>query len=386
MPEPERDAFGMPIVPDGAATLPSPEVAAEPSGSPESLVAPPRSGAAPGAGAARALRWLFCLLCLAGTALVVWHADREALDAPEVIARDLGGHGLADVSLVREANLRRALAALRAELRPGEVALSLRVEPSVVRVQARDPNGAARLLDADLGLDVHGRDWGTDTSSAVLDLARVDPAVPERIAREALRSAGADDTHLGALTLTGSEGTAPTWHVSLDDVRIADQGWTADLDGVAVTRPGELPAASGVGGASLLAPANLARALARVARHGSRVSSLRIEPQRLDATVAGGGRAVDVQVDAALRMTDRETTAAPSARVPLAAIDVEAPRRAVLAAARRGGFPPERIDYLVLALAPPSSGLADGWTLFFEDVPPRRAAWRATTDGRVSPL
>ncbi|HEY8582728.1 MAG TPA: hypothetical protein VIL49_07265 [Capillimicrobium sp.] len=379
MPEPERDAFGQPIgqstvsVPTAVEPEPAP-AAIGPAGSDEPFGPPRRRG--------RVRRSLFLLACLAGTAVVLWQADRAALDSPAVIGRDLDGRALHEVSLVREANFRRALRTVRAELRPGEQVLSLRVEPGLLMIRARDENGNARVISTDVAFDVDTDESGTDTSSEPLDLAALDVAAPERIARLALRQSDADDGHLESLSIDGpSQGTQPTWFVSLEDVRIADQSWTSDVRGVAVTHPGELPPASGVDAPSLLAPGPLERALEQVAEHGRTVTSLRVEPQRLDVTVATRRGLVDVSVDAAQRVTAQETTGSASDSIPLRRIDPAAPRRAVLAAAREGGFPAARIDYGVLWVTTPSFGAGNGWILFFENVPQARSTWRSGLDG-----
>ena len=383
MPEPELDPFGQPIV-SGATTVPT--SVALPSDAPVAVETEPEDRPRrPG----RLLRWLFVVLCLAATGVVLWEADQAAQDSPAVIARDLDGRALADASLLRGGNLRRALRAVRAELQPGEQALMLRLTPEQLMVRVRDQNGNARMIGVDVAIDVESTDSGTDTTSEPLALDAVDPAVAQRVVREALRLAGgADDTHLAYLVLSGTSGSAPTWYVSLEDVRIGDQAWSADLAGVAVTRPGELPAASGVTGASLLVPANLKRALAAAARSGPRLGRLRLAPERFDATVLRrGGTSTEVFVDAAQRVTAREGSRLTLSAVAWRRIDPEGPRRAVLTAARRGGFAPARLDYGVLSIPTAGFGAQPEWVLFFDGVPQRRASWRASGDGRqVRPL
>lgn len=387
MPEPERDPFGNPIA-AGTATVP-PSAAAPPDPPPDAPAAvAPALGDRPRR-PGRLLRRLFLLACLAATGFVLWEADQAAQDSPSAIARDIEGRALAAASLVRDGNLRRALRAARAEMEPGEQALMLRLTPEELLLRVRDGNGNARMIGVDVAFEARSSDSGTDTTSAPLALDAVDAEAAQRIVRQALRQAGgADDTHLEYAVLSGNEGSAPTWYVALRDVRIGDQTWTADLDGIAVTRPGELPAASGVAGASLLAPANLRLALTSAARSGGRVSHLRLAPERLDVTVVGGrGALTDVFVDAAQRVTTREGAGSATTTLALRRIDVQGPRRAVVRAARRGGFSPAHLDYGVLSIPTPGFGAQPEWVLFFDGVPQRRAQWRASADGReVRPL
>lgn len=378
MPEPERDAFGNPIDRGRTATLPSAAVAADPA---DDAARPPTRAPRPPTAPTRPLRWLFALLCVAATAAVLWQADLAERDAPAVLGRELDGHDLADGSLVRAANLRRALAAIRAELRDGERVALLRVEPERVVARTRDRDGGARALDVDLAFAVRASDAGTESAFAPLPLRELDPTVPQRVARRALAQAGAADDQLSYLTLSGAGDRAPTWLVSIAGVQHDDATWVADLAGVAVTRPGELPPAAGIRPPSLLAPRPLARALAALAEHGRGVTALRVEPQRLDATVVGRDGAVDAQVDAAQRVTARPATTLPTPTLTLRAIAPDSLRRAITTAARRGGFAPSRIAYAVLQ---PDRAVASepGWLLFFDGVGADATHWRASLDGR----
>ena len=319
------------------------------------------------------------IVALAVTGIVLWRADRDALDAPQVVARELDGHALAERSLLRKANLRRVLALVEEEMRPGEELLSVRITPVEVATQVRDEKGNTRLIDVDLAFAVDARDWSTDTSSTPIDLAAIDPAVPQRVAREALRHAGVDDTHLAAISLTGAD--RPSWYVTLDDVRIGNQSWTADLAGVAVTRPGELPPARGLEGGSLMRAANFAKAMRSVARAGRRLGHLRVEPQRVDADVKGRDGLRSVRVDAAQRVTVDDRPGSLPATIAVSRVPAGALERAVETIARRG-VPARRVDYAVLSLSPGFTGVPSGWTIFYERVSASRRTWRAILDGR----
>jgi hypothetical protein len=358
-----RDAFGQPL--HGGATASAVPTATPPAPEAVPVRREPRPSPLP---------LLFTIVAIAVTALVLIRADRKAVDSPAVVNRELAGHALGERSLVRAANFRRALAAIQAEMEPGEDLLSLRLTPQELGSRVRDANGNTRLVDVGLDFHVDARDWSTDTSSTPLDIAAIHPAAPEKVVRGALRAAGADDTHLDYVSLSG--GDPPTWYLALDDVAIADQAWSADLAGVAVTHPGQRPFAEGLRGRSLLREPNLAAALAKVGEYGRQVSSLRLAPDNLDVTLRGDGDSRNVQVDAAQRVIVRESPGSPSpAALRLDQIDPAAPGRAFAAVLRRSDMSPKNIDYAVV-FSPTE------WHLYFKDVPQRRSHWQASGDGR----
>lgn len=377
MPEQDLDAFGMPIDRPGSA----PHAAPSAHGPDSAAARRPDLAPEPDRPRRTFVPVLFCLLALVATGVMLWQVDREALDAPQVVARGLDGHALGEASLLREANLRRALRRVKAEMEPDEELLSLRLTPGELATTVRDANGNTRLVDVNLSFEVDARDWSTDTSSTPLRFADIDPAAPQRIARAALRQAGADDTHLDYLSLSG--GTNPSWYVAIEDVPIGKQTWSADLAGVAVTKPGELPFAEGVEGRSLMRPANLSRALERIRQHGRRISSLRIAPERIDVVVRGDGGNRSVQVDAALRVTVSDYPGTVTESIDVDRVPPGALERAVTKVAARGGVSAKRIDYAVLFLVPAVAEIPVSWTLFFEDVPQAKSTWRASFDGRT---
>jgi hypothetical protein len=375
----ERDPFGMPIAGPAAA------------GRAASLEATPAPAPTAAPGPARPPRRLpfaavFTVLALIALGVMLWQTDRRERDAPAVIARELGGHALGARSLVRAAVLRPALDRVRDDLRPGERLVGLRVTPLELTARIRDAHGALRLVDVDLAGGLDSTSWSTDTTSTPIAFAAIDPAVPQRIVAAALPAAHADDTHLGDVSLSvASDGTA-TWSIQLDDVDIADRSWSADLAGVAVTHPGELPAASGLSGRSLLVAGNLRAALARVAQRGTRLTALSIRPEQLTASVGAADRRRTVQVDAAQRVTVRDDSAGPTdAALALSRVDPRGPQRAVASVLRRAGAAPQRVDEVLLQLLPASAGAGRtaSWLVVLDDrLPVARRQWRADLDGR----
>jgi len=392
MAPPEYDAFGNPIGESGStASVPEP-VEAKPSlpEEPPPPVAPepPRPKRAPeDRGPRRSyVAPIFTILALVALGLMLWSSERDALDSPDVVVREVGGHALADRSLVRAANLRRALREVQRRLRRTEAVTSVRLEPDQLVVNVRDERGRARTLAVDVTFGVQTRDSGTDTSTDAFSLEVVNPQAVERIVRQALRQADADDTNLSYLAL--SSGRSPTWTIGLDDVRIADRTWTADLQGLAVTHPGELPFAEGVAGRSLIRPPNFAKALEIIGRNGTRITAIRVAPERIDATVRrdGGTRAVDI--DAALRVTTSDSpSAGSSGSVRVSAIPADGLLRALQRIRAKAGVAPARVSYAVISPPPPGVELPTQWTIFYENVRSADRAWQATLDGsRVKPL
>jgi hypothetical protein len=378
----ERDPFGMPIAAPAAAT-------------PAGIAAPltptpaPRSAAGPAAPPRRLpFAAAFTALALIALGVMLWQTDRRELDSPAVIGRELGGHALGPRSLVRAPGFAAALAQVRADLRPGERLVGLRLTPLELNTRIRDAHGALRLVDVDVAGKRQSTSWSTDTNSTPIAFSAIDPAVPQRIVAAALRAAHAGDTHLEDVSLNGVSDGAATWSVQLEDVDLADRSWTADLAGVAVTHPGALPAASGLSGRSLLVAANLRTALARVARAGTQLEALRIQPDQLTATVRTVGRRRTVQVDAAQRATVRDDTAgaADARAMAVARIDPLAPQRAVAAVLRRADATPAHIDSVMLQFLPTAGGgvgYTASWLVLLDDrVPVARRQWRAGLDGR----
>jgi hypothetical protein len=137
----------------------------------------------------------------------------------------------------------------------------------------------------------------------------------------------------------------------------------------------------------LVRPAGMGHALRVLRRtmHGGEVlDSLRVAPERIDAIVhsprSERQRVIDVADDLAVRATASGQRDGDGMR--LARVDAAAPWRAARGAARHGGFPVRRLDYLVLS-APIIAGQAPTWSLFFDGVRLRNSHWIASLDGRV---
>src|SRR4051812_22076178 len=163
----EHDAFGNPIgdsgstasVPDAVEAKTSLPQTEPPPKRPE----PKRPDPAPvDRGPRRSfVAPLFTILALIGLGLVLWSSEHDALHSPDVVLREVGGHALAQRSLTRAPNLRRALREVQAQLRPTEEVTLVRLEPDQLIVNVRDERGRARTLGVGVTFGVEARDNGT---------------------------------------------------------------------------------------------------------------------------------------------------------------------------------------------------------------------------------
>jgi hypothetical protein len=123
----------------------------------------------------------------------------------------------------------------------------------------------------------------------------------------------------------------------------------------------EAPAApaTGITGDSLIRRANFADAMATLAGAGlGRPLTMRVAPDRIDATLIGNGRLHQVRVTPGGEITELATgAAAPGHTIAYKAIDASAPERLVKAGATKT-VPAARIDYLVVTPGPPPTWAA----------------------------
>ncbi|MDW5597613.1 hypothetical protein VSS74_24900 [Conexibacter stalactiti] len=135
----------------------------------------------------------------------------------------------------------------------------------------------------------------------------------------------------------------------------------------------------------LVRPTGFARALRAIEpelRPGEGVRMLRVAHDRVNAftrTRSGAQRMIDV--DDELQTSSRDAGQAGSHRgMSLSRVPATAPSQAVARAARQGGFPASKLDYLVMS-TPLISGDVE-WSLFFRGVAQRNTHWIAQLDGR----
>lgn len=150
---------------------------------------------------------------------------------------------------------------------------------------------------------------------------------------------------------------------------------------------GERGEVVGADGLSLLAPANLARAL-RVARAelkpDHQLTNLRLAPTRLDITVRdtiGEQRSIQVGLDYDARVNDDAGTSSSTGPRGLTRIDPNSPARALAAILAREGWQPRNLDYVVYD--PPDGDTPSRWDLYFTKVPIERNHVAADGSGRL---
>jgi hypothetical protein len=139
--------------------------------------------------------------------------------------------------------------------------------------------------------------------------------------------------------------------VTVANVGVKVEGGIEDVvEGVGAAPP------TGVKGDSLIREANFAMAVAVLKSSGlGKPLTMRVAPDRIDATLVSNGRMHEVQVTPSGELHENAVVAAPPGRtIPYAAIDTAAPQRLVRAGATKQ-VPAGRIDYLVVTAGPPVS-------------------------------
>jgi hypothetical protein len=119
---------------------------------------------------------------------------------------------------------------------------------------------------------------------------------------------------------------------------------------------------AGVKGDSLIRKANFAMAVAVLESSGlGKPLTMRVAPDRIDATLVSNGRMHQVQVKPSGELRENAVVAAPPGRtIPYKAIDTAAPERLVRSGATKQ-VPARSIDYLVVTAGPPV-----GWGAYYK--------------------
>jgi hypothetical protein len=180
---------------------------------------------------------LFTILTIAASAFVLLRAQDRAVHDPVQKASRGEIKGLDPLSLLREANLRRALAKVAGGKRP--LISSIRVSAVRVDLTVRDNDGSRKLLSIDPGFGVKTSDFGVGDDAAVT-ASQINAAAPERMVR-----AVAERTRLGAgavdyVALSFSGSGEHDWFMSLDKGPFRLRQWIAAPDGTDLRKPGEL--------------------------------------------------------------------------------------------------------------------------------------------------
>jgi hypothetical protein len=141
--------------------------------------------------------------------------------------------------------------------------------------------------------------------------------------------------------------------VAVANVGVKVEGGIEDVvEGSGVESPGSGP--TGLAKDSLLRERNFAEAIDTLSRAGlGRPITMRVAPDRIDATLVASGRLHQVQVRPGGELMELASgDAAPGRTIDYRKIDVSAPERLTRAGATKK-VPPRRIDYLVLSPGAP---------------------------------
>jgi hypothetical protein len=180
---------------------------------------------------------VFTLLTLALTAFVLVRSEDDAVHDPVQKAARGEIKGLDGESLLRQANVRKALAKIAAGPRP--LVTNIRISAERIDATVRDDDGSRKLLSIDPGFGVKEQDFGVGDDDA-LRTSQIDAAAPERMVK-----AVAERTRLGTgavdyVTMTFSGTGERSWYMSLDQGPARTRAWIAAADGSDLRKPGEL--------------------------------------------------------------------------------------------------------------------------------------------------
>lgn len=180
---------------------------------------------------------VFTVLTVALSAFVLLRSEDDAVHDPVQKAARGEIKGLDGESLLREANVRRALAMIDSGPRP--LVSNIRISAERIDVTVRDNDGSRKLLSIDPGFGVKEQNFGVGDDDAVRT-AEIDAAAPERMVR-----AVGERTRLGTgavdyVTMSFSGTGERDWYMSLDQGPARTRAWIAAADGSDLRKPGEL--------------------------------------------------------------------------------------------------------------------------------------------------
>lgn len=179
---------------------------------------------------------IFTLLTLAASGYVIATNEHDALHDPTQKAARGEVKGLSELSLLREENLRKALAKVADGKHP--LINSIRVSAERVDFTVLDSDGYRKLVHIDPAFKVTEDDFGVGEDTSVR-ASQIDAAAPERIVR-----ALGERTRLGEEAIdyvtTSFSGSPPyTWYASLDEGPARVRQWIAAPDGSDIRKPGD---------------------------------------------------------------------------------------------------------------------------------------------------
>jgi hypothetical protein len=234
---------------------------------------------------------LFSAVTVIATAGVLWHEERAGIKTKNSVQAIANTKGLSPLSLLRSANLRRALDAAAAKVPAGTVVLNMTVKPTDLEIIFRQPDQHTRTVDVDPRFNVKLYGMAPNDAGGIAPAA-IDTAAPARMVAAVSTRTGLPATRVDHLSYNfTSVNHSQTWALELFDVPPDKSSYTADAHGGDVRRPGEPDAAT--------------RAQQRAAARQAR------QVQRHDAAVQRAGRRRAARYQ---RCFQRATTTAQLAR------------------------------------------------------------------------
>jgi hypothetical protein len=180
---------------------------------------------------------LFTVLTVALSAYVLISSENDAVHDPVQKAARGEIKGLDPESLLREANIRKALAKIDAGPRP--LVTNIRIAPERIDATVRDNDGSRKLLSIDPAFGVKEQSFGVGDDAAVRT-TQIDASGPERMVKAVAERTGMSPDAVDYVTMSFSGGIDPEWFLSLDQGPARLREWVAAADGTDVRKPGEL--------------------------------------------------------------------------------------------------------------------------------------------------
>lgn len=164
----------------------------------------------------------------------------DATDSPSGFGNS-GGDSSDEPSLVLPDRLGPALERIRAEAGSEGSAIAMRIDPNRISAVMRKADGSRVVVIVARDLDVTTVSAGSGGDRG-LSLNRIDPKVPDRLARAAAERLGRDYDDLSYLALSATSrelGGGGSWSVFFGGTGGANSFVTADLDGRNIRIPGQ---------------------------------------------------------------------------------------------------------------------------------------------------
>jgi hypothetical protein len=180
---------------------------------------------------------LFTVLTVALSAFVLINEEHDAVHDPVQKASRGEINGLDPESMLREENVRRALAKVDAGPRP--LVTTIRVSPERIDLTVRDNDGSRKLLSIDTAFDVTERNFGVGDDDA-MRTSQIDAAAPQRMVRAVAERTRLGEDAVDYVSMSASGDAVQNWYMSLDEGPARTRAWIAAADGSDLRKPGEL--------------------------------------------------------------------------------------------------------------------------------------------------